>query len=241
MSQESIFSGATPPVEEVKTNPDTQTQVVPQELVELVGEGKKYKTVDEALKSVPHAQTHIARLEAELAEKNEALAKAKAVEDLLEELKKSGQAPTPAQQQQIEAVKLDPNEIAKTVDQVVERRLAIQEANRRAQINTSSVVNAFTQKFGNDSEKEYIKIAEESGLSIEALNRLAATSPAAVLRLAGIQHSPEVQHTPGKTSGSVNTEAFRSQQPQGQPQSARVQGGKTSDLVSAWRAAKPNE
>lgn len=241
MSQESIFSGATPPVEEVKPNPDTQTQVVPQELVELVGEGKKYKTVDEALKSVPHAQTHIARLEAELAEKNEALAKAKAVEDLLEELKKSGQAPTPAQQQQIEAVKLDPNEIAKTVDQVVERRLAIQEANRRAQINTSSVVNAFTQKFGNDSEKEYIKIAEESGLSIEALNRLAATSPAAVLRLAGIQHSPEVQHTPGKTSGSVNTEAFRSQQPQGQLQSARVQGGKTSDLVSAWRAAKPNE
>lgn len=238
MSQESIFAGATPPTDDPNTNPATQTSQIPQELVELVGEGKKYKTVDEALKSVPHAQTHIQKLEAELAAKNEALMKAKAIEDLLEEVKKT--APPVIQPPSVQTQEVNPEDIVKTVDQVVERRLAIQEANRRAQVNTTSVVNAFTKRFGDNSEKEYIKIAEESGLSIEALNRLAATSPAAVLKLAGIQETPEVNHTPGKTAGTVNTEAFRSQQPPGTTQSAKVQGGKTSDLVSAWRAAKPS-
>lgn len=241
MTQESIFSGATPPGEEVNQNPSQNNAQVPQELTELVGDGKKYKTVEDALKSVPHAQAHIQKLEEELAAKNEALMKAKAVEDLLEELKKTGQPPTPAQQAQIAEVKVDPNEIIKTVDQVVAQRLAAQEQARLAQANTTSVVKAFTQKFGAESEKEYIKIAQESGLSIESLNRLAATSPAAVLKLAGIQVGQEVNHTPNRTVGNVNTEAFRNQTTQGQTQSARVVGGKTSDLVSAWRNAKPTE
>ena len=70
---------------------------IPTEAVELVGEGKKYSSVEDALKSVPHAQKHIQTLESELATLKEELSKRKTTEELLDEIK-SGIQPqaTPA-------------------------------------------------------------------------------------------------------------------------------------------------
>lgn len=236
MPEASIFTPDPSVVE--PQNPIPSVPAIPQEVADLVGEGKKYKTVDEALRSVPHAQTHIQKLETELAEKNEALMKAKSVEDLLEEIKNSGLTPpVPAPQGQT-TQNID---ITKTVNEVVSQRLAAESAARIAQHNTNYVISAFQAKFGEKSEEEYIKLANESGLPIQALNKLAAQSPNAVLKLAGLSETTKNVSTPPKTGGTVNIEAFRTQQPAGQPASARVTGGKTSDLVSAWRAAKPTE
>ena len=45
-------------------NQDNQQPVfqIPTEAAELVGDGKKYSSVEDALKSVPHAQKHIQTL-----------------------------------------------------------------------------------------------------------------------------------------------------------------------------------
>jgi len=78
-------------------------------------------------------------------------------------------------------------------------------------------------------------VAQQSGIDIQNLNKLAASSPTAVLRLAGIDF-PQKREVAGKPSSSINTEALAHTAGQQQP-SARVQGTSTKDLVAAWRAA----
>lgn len=73
MSEQTIFNGEVDQTPPVVTSPPPP--VVPTELQELVGQGKKYATLDDAIKSVPHAQTHIAKLEQEAAQLREELQK----------------------------------------------------------------------------------------------------------------------------------------------------------------------
>jgi hypothetical protein len=59
--------------EAVQTDTAPKTFEIPTEVQSLVGEGKKYQSPEDALKSVPHAQKHIETLESELAEAREEL------------------------------------------------------------------------------------------------------------------------------------------------------------------------
>ena len=70
-------------------NQDSQEPLfqIPTEAAELVGDGKKYSSVEDALKSVPHAQKHIQTLESELATLKEELMKRRTTEELLDEIK----------------------------------------------------------------------------------------------------------------------------------------------------------
>jgi hypothetical protein len=74
---------------------DTQAKLfeIPTEAQDLVGEGKKYASAEDALRSVPHAQKHIQTLEAEMAELKEELAKRKTTQELLDELKSETRQP----------------------------------------------------------------------------------------------------------------------------------------------------
>lgn len=219
---ESMFEGMTNPDVVEKPAPSLS---IPTELEEFVGEGKKYKSVDDALKSVPHAQTHIQRLEAEAQALKDELAKRRATEELLEELKGSVRSETTPP-----VASVDPNAINSLVESVLTRK----EQERVAKENQASIIKAFTDKFGEKAEEEYNKVAQQSGLDLANLNKLSASSPKAVLRLAGIDF-PVTREVPGKTASSVNTEAF----PAGSKQqmSARVTGTTTKDLVNAWKAA----
>jgi hypothetical protein len=68
---------------------DTQAKTfeIPTEAQQFVGEGKKYKSAEDALRSVPHAQEHIQTLETEMAHLKEELSKRKTTEELLDEIK----------------------------------------------------------------------------------------------------------------------------------------------------------
>lgn len=224
---ETIFEGTTIP----NAEPVTPVSVVPPEIAELVGEGKKYRSVEDALKSVPHAQSHIQRLEDEAKALREDLARRKTTEELLEELKASGLPKEPTPQGSVPSV--DPNAIEGVVAKLLEQK----EAQRAARDNISKVVSSFQETFGDrvKAEEMYNKVAEEAGLSVTALNNLAATSPEAVLRLAGITRK-QGGTPPAKVASSVNTDALN----QGNPSelSARVKtGATTKDLVNAWRIA----
>lgn len=59
-------------------------------MTELVGEGKKYKTVEDLARSRLEADIHIKRVETENAEMREKLAKAASVEDILAAVKAQG-------------------------------------------------------------------------------------------------------------------------------------------------------
>lgn len=209
-------------------NQDNQQPVfqIPTEAAELVGDGKKYSSVEDALKSVPHAQKHIQTLESELAAAREELAKRRTAEELLDEIK-SGIQPqaTPA------GSEFDQDKLLQLVDQTLEYK----EKQKAAKGNAESVASKFTEKYGAKAEEVYNTVARESGLTVQQLNSLAASSPKIVLKLAGLEGTSAP--VAGKTSSTVNTEALnKTVDPN--TLSARVkQGATTKDLVNAWKIA----
>lgn len=202
-----------------------KTFEIPTEAQEFIGEGKKYKSTEDALKSVPHAQEHIKTLESELAELKEELTKRKTTQELLDELKSDRQVESPTQDPEVDADRLEA-----LVQQTLDRR----EHQRSAKQNADRVATRFTEQFGETAEATYNQIAKDNGLSLQQLNNLAATSPSAVLRLAGLDGKPATNIA--KPTGSINTQALK-----GNPTaelSAKVpQGASTKDLVKAWQAA----
>ncbi len=202
------------------------TPTIPQELVEFVGEGKKYASVEAALKSVPHAQSHIQKLEQELAQSKAELEKRKAAEELLEDIKKGITQPgdTPPK------VDLSQDVVSEIVKKVIQK----EKVEEIALSNQQSVVSSFTQAFGENAEAKFVEIAKENGLSIEQFNQLAATSPEAVLKLAGLKKQTQPV---GYSTGSINTQAIN--QPK-QPETASIRvkpGASTKDVMAAWQAA----
>jgi LysM repeat protein len=209
-------------------NQDSQQPVfqIPTEAADLIGDGKKYNSAEEALKSVPHAQKHIQTLESELATLKDELSKRRTTEELLDEIK-SGIQPqaTPA------GTEFDQDKLMQLVNQTLESK----ERQKAAVTNAESVASKFTEKYGSKAEEVYNSIARESGLTVSQLNNLAASSPKIVLKLAGLEGSSAP--VAGKPSSSVNTEAL-GHKPDPNQLSARVkQGATTKDLVNAWKIA----
>ena len=199
---------------------------IPTEAAELVGDGKKYSSVEDALKSVPHAQKHIQTLESELATLKEELMKRRTTEELLDEIK-SGVQP----KENPQGVEFDQDKLMQLVDQTLE----VKERQRLAKSNASQVAAKFTEKFGTEAENVYKSVAKDNGLSEQQLNSLAASSPNVVLKLAGLS---EAKIAPvSKSSSSLNTQAL-TQKVDSSTLSARVkQGATTKDLVNAWKIA----
>ena len=228
MSDESIFNSGIPATETspVVSTPTTQASISP-EIAEFVGTGKKYASVEEALKSVPHAQKLIPTLQEELAIVKAELEKRRTTEAILEELRSTGiQSPaTPAQNS------LTPE----AVQSLITQTLGQQQVKEREAQNESTIINSFTSKFGDQAEVEYKKIALESGLSIPEMNRLAKTSPDLILKLAGLDK--KTVPTVGKPTSTINTAALSSNQTDSNL-SARVKAGaSTKDLLAGWKIA----
>ena len=223
MSDTNLFDSNT---NENQTNDNQQPAFsIPTEAEDFVGNGKKYSSVEDALKSVPHAQKHIQTLEQELSQAREELAKRKTTEQLLDEIK-SGFLPENTPQ----VVEFDQDKLVQLVDQT----LSLKEKQRLSQQNAISVANKFTEQYGEKAEEVYNTIAKENGLSVQELNKLASSSPAVVLKLAGFTKGSSI---PTKSNSSVNTEALRNNQGS-QELSARVpKGATTKDLTNAWRIA----
>jgi len=228
---DSIFEGSTDPVvTEAPAVSSTPTLNIPTEVVDLIGDGKKYKTAEEALRSVPHAQKHISTLEEENARIKAELEKRRTAEELLEEIKggfKQDQGQPPK-------AEFDPSMIEQTVANLLSRK----EAQNTAKSNVNLVVNAFTGAYGDatKAEEAFVRLANEAGMTVPMLNQLAATSPTAVLKLAGIDKKVQ-EPAPSKTSSSVNTESFAKPQPTEGSSKVSMVGASTKDVLRAWNNA----
>jgi hypothetical protein len=207
---------------------DTQPKAfeIPTEAQELVGEGKKYQSPEDALKSVPHAQKHIETLESELASVREELTKRQTTQELIDELKSGVQTPA----QTVQSGELNQDNVMDLVNQTI----ATREANAKAESNAKSVAAKFTAQYGDKAEDTYNSIAKELNLSVKQLNELAATSPTVVLKAAGLSAA---KAPVASSSGDINTEAL-SQSAKPTDLSAKVAGGSTKDLLAAWGNAK---
>lgn len=171
-----------------------QTPVIPPELSEYVGAGKKYATIDEVHKAFPNAQKHISTLEEENRVIKEELAKRRTAEELLNDIQSRV---TPQSNGDTIPAKVDIPDISSLVRQEVER-VKIEESYK---LNQKTVVDELTKVYGDKARDKYATLATELGVTTEALNQLALTSPTAFFKLAGI--TPQSATKSGTLSSDV--------------------------------------
>lgn len=231
MTTENIFADQANNVAQADASTTQQTNqpvfTIPTEAVDYVGDGKKYKSVEDALKSVPHAQKHIQTLEDELRATKEELQRRRTAEELLNEMK---QGYSQVSQPNTTGVDIDPDALSGIVERVIEKK-----ANERQAIdNATKVTSKFTEVYGAKAEEMYNKIAQDAGLSVPQLNQLALSSPNAVLKLAGLSQS--TQSSGGKIQSDFVSSPINNTQ--NQFNTTVKPGASTKDIMAAFNEAK---
>ena len=242
---QTIFASNEPAVEPASdNNVDQQTGSqplsVPEELQDFIGEGKKYSSLEDALKSIPHAQKHISVLEQENKTYKEQIDKVQSMEELLKQMQAQQMTKDENTTPPVENEGADDllNKLSSQLDSLVEQKLSLKQQEAVHSQNAQTVTKAFKEAFGDKAEDAYKGLSEETGLSIDSLNQMAATSPKALLKLAGL--SNKTGTIPAKQSSTVNTEAFIANA-NGQKQEVKpvMFGATSSQVLDAWRASKP--
>lgn len=194
MTDQSTVFGQGTPNEPVK---DTTIPLsIPDQVKELVGEGKKYATVEDALKAIPHAQGHISNLEKELGEMREELKGRLSLEEAVAQLKAS---PQPVEKP---SVGMDKDALSKLVVDTVHSL----ETNKKASANLYEADKRMKELFGEKAQEKLIEKAKELGVSLEHMKQTASQSPTAFYNIMGIAHN--TQKPPVKANSSINTEAL---------------------------------
>lgn len=229
MATESQAQDPQTQAQQQQSAPAQAPQLAP-EVAAFVGEGRKYATVQAALASIPHAQQHIATLEAEnqrLKQEVEGLkadlAKARNLEDVVASLTVNQQTTAPQAPAGLD-------------EQAVLELLNKREAQVKAQANQIAVTNALISKFGDDVKAvEALKAkASELGVGFDFMKELAAKSPKAVLSYFNLDNSQQTSSTIVPPATQSTTQFQTSQEPE---LNFRVGStGSTSDLVAAFRA-----
>jgi len=189
---------------------------------------QKYTDVTSALNSVAPAQEHISKLEVEMATLKEELGKRKTAEEIMSTIESQAQSKpeTPSAQ---------PVDLSQ-LESLVDTRFKAAESQKALDANTASVSSKMSEVYGDKAEEMFYKAGTDNGLSMQALNQLAATSPKAALKLAGVGESQMPML--GKVQSSVNTEALLTDQTVVTPSAKVPVGATTADMVGAWRNAR---
>jgi hypothetical protein len=150
----------------------------------LVGEGKKYATVEDMAKGMVHGQAHITKLETEATTLNENAQKQTSIDEILAAINADkGQQQPPEQQ-------TPPDQIVKApevdIATQIKNALAEQAQTTNAATNVQQVTNSLSKSLGVRADEVYSRVGKELGVN---LDELAKTSPDAVIRLCTGQQS----------------------------------------------------
>ena len=187
---------------------------VPENLKELlVGETGKYKTEDEALKGLYHANKHIENLERQIREQAEDLQKRATVEQLMERIattkNTSSESSVTPPTGGANPAAIDVGAIEELVRKAASEVVSTKEAERTQQANIKEVADAMVTAHGSPdaARRIYAERAAAAGLTVEELNSLVATKPVAaktILGLTGSSGSPGTKAKPSIINGSQN-------------------------------------
>ena len=209
MSDQTIFDNTNtqPVTPATPTNQPTPTDNAADLLKLIVNEKgeQKYKTIQDAIIGLQHANNHIQTLlnekrqvEGEAATLRTAAEKVAELERVVAELSKNPPQATPAV--------VDPTQIQEMVSQAI----SATKTKEVQQQNTSVVVNAAKQTFGDKAEEMFYSSAQDVGLSREQINALAASSPQAALKILGLA-SQSGSSTPTQKTVMNTTDAVPNQ------------------------------
>lgn len=185
--------------------PVTTTSIVD----ELVGEGKKFKTVEDALRGKVEADRYIEEMKARLAEAEAKAAKAQTQEELLAELRKAAAASTASNSSpnntNAGSTATDTKVIGeKDIERLVTETITKKEREASAAANLRTTETKLKEMWGDDYRTKLQGLSTELGMSPAEMDALAAKSPSAFLRLV----SPNAAPKTAPSKGTVNTDGF---------------------------------
>lgn len=190
---------------------------------------QKFSKVEDALASIPHANAHIAALEAEAVQLRETAAKTEAAQEILDRLSAKQDPVTPPVTQA-----LDDASIANAVDAALTAR----EKAALVKSNRNQVANKMLEKFGDKAQVDAAMAAKatELGVGVDFMLSMASQSPTAVLHHFGIDTTltvPSVQ----KLKGSVTPETFGEKGEA--PRKNIMYGASSAEVKAEWNRHKP--
>lgn len=182
-------------------------QPATQHLDQLVGEGKKYKTVEDLAKAYVHVESFAENLKRENGEQRDELTQRLSIAELVRNLKPTEQPPAAP------AAQPNPVEQSKpiTEEDLVARIRDVMKndsAQERASTNAAQVINRLKDTFGdNDKINEFVSgKAAELKLNVEWLQDVAKQNPDAFFKLVGLDAQPH--GTPGASKPEINTSSL---------------------------------
>lgn len=192
----------------------------------------KYRSVEDALKALPHANSFIEQLKKEKEDLIKELERRNSVEDVFEQLKNMQSQPP-----KTEPPKEDPPSKSQEVDidALIEAKLQKKAQEDRIKANREAFSEAMSRTFGEKAKEVLETKARELGVDLSTIRSLAESSPVAAIEL----FKAKTAALPEKTKGTANPAAF-SETP-AKPTKSVMFGATRSDLLSAWRASKPQE
>jgi len=194
------------------TNSTSQTQSSPDPLNDLLGQIKnergepKYKSVQDALNGLLHAQNHIQTLLTEKRQVDEELNTLRPVAVKVSELEKVVERLTQPSQSQTVTPTAQQGFTEEQVAKLVEQTMTRNQQQTVAKANLESVVNSVKKHFGDKAEEVFYAKAAELGMNQAEINALAARTPAATLKLLGI--TAVTSASPNVQTSSINTSAL---------------------------------
>lgn len=179
-------------------------------LAELVGEGKKYKTVEALVESRKAADSHIAQLESEQAQARETIEQLQRKVEESAKLKDVLDAVKP--QKSTDGQPAAPNLDKDAIGEIVATQISAIEARRTTAENIKVANDAVVKANGGDLDKSREQVqarANELGVSTNFLMDIAAKSPTAFKEVMGVKEtSPQPTSGSETLKGTVNTQAL---------------------------------
>lgn len=203
MPNDSVFDPATAPVTTPESAPASSSV-----LDALVGEGKKFKTVDDLAKGKMESDAFIARLQEEMADLRKEADRIEELESQLEEIRqRNSDRANEGMQPKVGKDNTSPSLSESDIETLVQKALTKAETNRTATENILEANRKMIEAVGS-KEKAQEAVAAAStrlGLSIDYLKNIAATSPTAFLNLMGTTGSADNKApAPSAPHGTVN-------------------------------------
>lgn len=167
----------------------------------LVGEGKKFKTIEDLAKGKVEADTFIEHLKKEMSELRDELKSKATTEEILKSLKMEQNQPAPSDANQAIA---KPEDIAN----MIRTEISQAEMTRIANENIKQANEVLVTKLGTPEKAiEFLASkSKELGLSVNKLQSMAAESPVALYSLLGLNNSQSKPNDkPVGLSSQVNT------------------------------------
>ena len=161
-----------------------ETETTDASLEELVGEGKKFRTLQDLAKGKAAADSHISNLEKELSELRQELSQRSTVEDFVSRLKTGNTTPaSESEDNQIREPVASQEKPVMSLQEEVQKALRAEIEKSSREANVAKAKQALRERLGDDYNEKLKQIAEGLGVKPEFLSSMAASSPDGLVKI----------------------------------------------------------